>query len=276
MSCNDLLGKKMRTEPPANFDVRTLDQFYWHLGWEIFPGVRTPGRSPVELLLENAGVPKDCAGLRIADIGAWNGCVAFECERRGASEVVAISLEDPQATGFNFLKEILQTQRTRYELGTIYNLDPERIGQFDVVICFGVIYHLRYPILGIDNLRRIAKGRLYLESHVLDEALLLDGREISLRSKYPELANASLLQFYKNDDLAGDRSNWFSPSVASLIGLVESAGFEVRQVRQFAERGYVSAEVTSGMPPFLEKTYEGAAYDACLRPLYGPMAQWKR
>ncbi len=117
------------------------ESFFAPQGWDMFPNVRTPGRSPVDALMDNAGVPHDLSGLSVLDIGAWNGCLAFECERRGAERVVAFSLEDPEDTGFNALAKVLDVERTRYVQGSIYDLDPERIGTFDVVICFGVIYH---------------------------------------------------------------------------------------------------------------------------------------
>jgi tRNA (mo5U34)-methyltransferase len=95
----------MRSSPPAGFDVQSFfEGTYWHQGWEIFPGIRIPGPSPVEYIMERVGFPRNIAGKRVLDVGAWNGCSSFECERRGAGEVVALSLEDPTAIGFNKVK----------------------------------------------------------------------------------------------------------------------------------------------------------------------------
>jgi tRNA (mo5U34)-methyltransferase len=121
----------LRTHPPDDIELGRFDQlspYYWHQLWEVFPGIVTPGRSVVMTLLDNAGVPKDLTGRRVIDIGAWNGCVSFECERRGADEVLAVSLEDPEWSGFNYLKHILEAKRTRFERGSIYDLDPTRYG----------------------------------------------------------------------------------------------------------------------------------------------------
>ncbi|MBV8585174.1 MAG: DUF1698 domain-containing protein, partial [Verrucomicrobia bacterium] len=162
----------MRLVPPSGFDAeKFLKGIYWHQTWEIFPGIQTPGRSPVETIAERVGLPSDLTGKRVLDIGAWNGCTSFECERRGAREVVALTLEDPDS-GFNQLKDLLKSERTTFVRGSIYNLDPRELGKFDVVLCFGVIYHLRYPVLGIDNMRRVATGELYVESHILDHCVL--------------------------------------------------------------------------------------------------------
>ncbi len=277
----------MLTRTFSDLDIDRLkqnDPYYWHQRWEVLPGVFTPGRSSVEELLRHAGVSADLTGLRVADIGAWNGCLSFECERRGAREVVAVSLEDPELTGFNFLKGALGAQVTRYERGSIYDLDSVRFGTFDIVICFGVIYHLRYPVLGIDNLRRIAGKDLYLESHVLDEALLdlTEGKGAeSLSSIDPRLNGSALLQFYKGDELSGDVSCWFSASLSALVGLLETAGFSIKQTFKHDRRGYVHGIVRPGLPPFMDKvdgkdTYEGLFYDLSFERLFGPRERWIR
>src|SRR5262245_5009969 len=185
----------MRLEPSPNFDATSFFRgVYWHQMWELFPGVKTPGRSGVAEIMKWCQVPERLDGRHVLDIGAWNGCASFECERRGAAKVVALSLEDPEITGFYRLKEALASTRTNYVRGTIYDLDPRKLGTFDVVLCFGVIYHLRYPLLGMDNLRRIAAGDLYLETYVIDNALVGERRQkIPLGSIDPRLAGARLM-----------------------------------------------------------------------------------
>ena len=264
----------MRLSVPEGFEAESFfAPFYWHQGWDLFPNVRTPGRSPVEALMDNAGVPTDLSGLSILDIGAWNGCLAFECERRGAERVVAFSLEDPEQTGFNSLSRLLEIERTRYVQGSIYDLDPERIGTFDVVICFGVIYHLRYPVLGLDNLRRVTAGSVYIESHALDECLVVNGSERAL----DELSSACLIQFYPGSELANDPSNWFSPSVSSVAAILRTAGFEVLVAKKHAQRGYWVGRAICDLPPFVDRidgkpTYEGQFYEHSLQRLLGPKA----
>jgi tRNA (mo5U34)-methyltransferase len=270
------------TEPPPGFDLeRFLSGIYWHQGWTIFPGMRTPGRSPVEVAMDLAGVPADLSGKRVLDIGAWNGCSTFECERRGAAEAVALSLEGADA-GFNQLATLLRSTRSRYVQGTIYDLDPSLLGKFDVVICFGVIYHLRYPVLGIDNLRRVAQGTLHLETHLLDNCVVMaEGNPpTSLADIDERLEKLSLLQFYPSKELYNDGSNWFSPSMSALVGLIATAGFRIENTAKQADRGYVKATTIPGLPPFLANTsvntYEGAAYrDTGLEKLFGPIDQWR-
>jgi tRNA (mo5U34)-methyltransferase len=229
--------------------------------------------------MRNAAIPADLAGLRVADIGGWNGCVGFECERRGAKEVTVLSLEDPEICGFNYLVKLTGSERTKYVRGSIYDLNPTALGLFDVVICFGVLYHLRYPVLGIDNLRRIVASRLFIETQILDTAMINPGT--GKEQPIGELEAFSLLQFYKGKELNGDATNWFSPSMSALTGLIETAGFAVDRTLTLPGRGYLSATVLPGLPPFLDKvegddTYEGMYYDLSFARLFGMRDLWRR
>jgi tRNA (mo5U34)-methyltransferase len=67
----------------------------------------TPGPHSVSLLCQKTQLPADLKGKWVLDIGAWNGCFSFECERRGASEVIAYSLANAEVTGFTRLKAVL-------------------------------------------------------------------------------------------------------------------------------------------------------------------------
>src|SRR5260370_21805961 len=105
------LSKNVPTAP-AGFDK---DKFfagvYWHQNWQVFRDVFTPGINPIEKMCADLALPTKLSGKRVLDIGAWNGCLSFECERRGAREVVALGPQDPNVTGFHKLREILQSRR---------------------------------------------------------------------------------------------------------------------------------------------------------------------
>jgi tRNA (mo5U34)-methyltransferase len=251
--------------PPAGLDKETLfGGIYWHQRWQVFRGVYTPGHNPVEKMCEALQVPGDLTGKRVLDIGAWNGCLTFECERRGASEVVAVEPADPNDTGFHRLADILGSRRSRCLRGTIYDLDPEKLGHFDVVFCCGVLYHLRYPLLGLDNIRRVCTGDLYLETLLSDDAL-------QARYSAP-VASAPLWEFYRLNEVNDDYSNWFGPTTTAVVQALESAGFAVAlaQSAAGAGRGVFKAHVKEGVPEFLAiQSGEGFYYDLLVSHLLG-------
>jgi len=228
----------------------------WHQQWEIFQNVFTPGRNSVATLMARAAVPADLTGMRVLDVGAFNCCCSFECERRGAAEVVALDLQDPAALGFPVLREALGSTRVRFVQASVYNLDPETLGKFDVVLFFGVLYHLRYPLLAIDQLRRIARGRIYIESLVIDHRFIEGGRDLQeLASYHPALPEIPLWQFYKTNELEGDYSNWFGPNIRAVLDAFESAGLPAQLTGAWGDRATFQA--TAGGRGHIGQSYEG-------------------
>lgn len=221
--------------------------FVWHQRFELAPGVWTPGANDVGQLLDAAAVPVDLTGRRALDVGTANGGVAFELERRGA-DVVAVDVAPPDLYGFDRLHERLGSTAT-FVRASLYDLRTKVDGHFDVVVCFGVLYHLRHPLLGLDQLRTLVAdgGRAWLETALADCRL-------GPRSHLP------LAEFFRWGELGDDPSNWFAPTAAALDGWCRSAGFRVERLvtwpERRPERGLVELRPRPGPPEYRLGSYE--------------------
>ena len=100
-----------------------------------------------------------------------DGFWAFEMERRGAAEVVALDLEDPlaldwpaslrgrhdtpldetKAERFALAHRALGS-RVRRVLLSVYDLSP-RLGTFDFVFCGDLLLHLKDPVSAVESIR---------------------------------------------------------------------------------------------------------------------------
>ena len=218
--------------------------FVWHQRFELADGVYTPGASDIPWLMHKAAVPERLEGATVLDIGTTNGGAAFECERRGARRVVAVDIADDNWFGFAALKQALGSG-VEHVQSSIYEL-PEVLGeQFDVVLFWGVLYHLRHPLLALDNVRRLARGTVSIETAVSDHEL----------GSHPELP---LARFYRADELGGDSSNWFAPNVAALTDWCRSCGLEPERVMSWPDplpsRGMIAARPVD--PEWMRLSYE--------------------
>src|SRR5258706_960173 len=101
-------------------------------------------------------------GMSVLDIGTTNGAMIFECERGGASGLVAVDILDKDHFGFASLAEFFES-KAEFLQGSVYELADVLGETFDLVIFWGVLYHLRHPLLGLDSVRRLAAGRVTLE-----------------------------------------------------------------------------------------------------------------
>jgi SAM-dependent methyltransferase len=176
---------------------------------ELTDGTVIPGIIPVPQLrarLERYPLPADLRGRRVLDIGAASGWNSFECERRGA-EVVAIDCVEYDE--FRAVKHLRQS-KIEYAVIDIEELTPERFGFFDYVLFFGVFYHLRHPLLALENVCSVTRGVAFIESYVIDDA--------------PDPARCHM-EFYETDELGGQIDNWCGPTTQCLMAMSRSAGF---------------------------------------------------
>src|SRR3954471_1957 len=67
----------------------------WYHTMELAPGVVTPGWLDTRPVAGTVPLPRSLTGMRCLDVATFNGFWAFEMERRGAAEVVAIDVLDP-------------------------------------------------------------------------------------------------------------------------------------------------------------------------------------
>ena len=66
----------------------------WYHSIELAPGVVTPETVDLRAIVDRLPWP-DVRGKRCLDIGTYDGFYAWELERRGAAEVIAVDVPDP-------------------------------------------------------------------------------------------------------------------------------------------------------------------------------------
>lgn len=134
---------------------------------EFAPGRKTAGWPVIVPLVDmiiDVMRGRDFRGKRFLDIGCRDGAMCFQAERLGASTVLGLDSSLP-GENIAFLKRALHSQ-ARFEHGNLYDLNPESYGLFDIVLLSGVIYHLRYPFLGLRRVRDLLPngGTLIVET----------------------------------------------------------------------------------------------------------------
>ncbi|HEX4592810.1 MAG TPA: DUF1698 domain-containing protein, partial [Bryobacteraceae bacterium] len=113
---------------------------------ELNDGTIIPGLIGIETLkarIQAFPIPQDLHGKRVLDVGAASGWNSFEMERRGA-DVVAVDCVEFEE--FHMAHKLLGS-KVDYRILDVDELTPKSIGRFDYVLFFGVLYHLRHPLL---------------------------------------------------------------------------------------------------------------------------------
>jgi len=182
---------------------------WWH-SIELGDGYITPGAHKIEELRENyarLNLPDDLTGKRVIDIGCWDGFYAFEAERRGADEVVAIDCWRPEKF---FVAHRALNSHVKFHEMSVYNVSREKLGSFDIVLFLGVLYHLRNQLLALERVCELTRDIAIIESHVIDD---------TLKSPRP------VMEFYEHNELGGQYDNWWGPNTDCLSRMIRSAGF---------------------------------------------------
>jgi tRNA (mo5U34)-methyltransferase len=216
-----LSGAELRARIAAN---------RWYHSIELAPGVLTPGHFDTRAASAIVPLPADLTGRRCLDVGTYDGFWAFEMERRGAGEVVAVDVLEPdrwdwpadssadarsalggpkrQSDGFELASEVLRSRVERVDV-SVYDLDPSVHGKFDLVYLGSLLLHLRDPIGALERLREVCRGELV----VVDA---YDRRLSRLERRRP----AATLDGH-------GRPWWWKPNLAGLARMVQAGGFEV-------------------------------------------------
>jgi tRNA (mo5U34)-methyltransferase len=216
---------------------------HWYHRIEVAPGVVTPGINDSPAALRALGLPNDLSGRRVLDIGTRDGFFAFECERRGAT-VVAVDAAPLEHTGFAMAARMLGS-KVRYDQRSIWDLSRERDGEFDVVLCLGLLYHLRDPLAALDLLRSLCTGELYLETAVLNPAGARALNDIGAwGATMAEFETTPLMQFLPGSVANNDLTNFWLPNRACLKAMLEESNFVVDRVDVNGPRAIAVARPT--------------------------------
>jgi tRNA (mo5U34)-methyltransferase len=230
---------------------------WWH-SIDLGNGRITRGHKSHATLAAELGALRlpSLAGKSVLDIGAWDGYFSFAAERLGASRVVALdyyvwSLDIPEQQryleecrgrgvaprpyhevqavwkpdsrpgkkGFDLAHEALGSN-VESVVADFAAVDTEQLGTFDVVLFLGVLYHLEDPLGALRRLARLTRQVAIIESEVVIA---------------PPFDRHSVVEFYPSDELAGDPTNWWTPTLPALIGMCRAAGFA--DVRSFVPFG---------------------------------------
>jgi tRNA (mo5U34)-methyltransferase len=229
-----------------------VSEIDWYHTIELGPGLTTPGWFDTRSVVPSLPFPASLEGKRCLDVGTYDGFWAFEMERRGASEVVAIDVLNPPewdwppnasedsiqrlgrqkaaGRGFEIAREAVGSSVTRHEM-SVYEVDPDTLGKFDFVYLGSLLLHLRDPVRALDRLRSVCTGQL----------LVVDSIDLLLTLVFPRRPTATL-------DVRG-RPWWWTANAAGVGRMAEAARFAVVD----STRVFMPAGAGQPLPPLRPK-----------------------
>lgn len=201
---------------------------YWYHKIRLADGIVTPGfdLEPLWDQVRKVRDTVDYKGKTVLDIASFDGMFAFEAEKRGASRVIATDCLYKSFENFLFCREVLQSSVFPYYNVSPYNL-ADRLNvyfqenyeelpedrRFDIVQHFGLLYHLRDPMLSLLQARSVLKPGGIL---ILETDFVMDSSESKMVfNGLPE--NARIRDNY---------SVWWAPTKPCLLEMLQASLFK--------------------------------------------------
>jgi SAM-dependent methyltransferase len=183
---------------------------------------------------------------RVLDLGAAEGRHSIEFARHGA-EVVALEGRPGNCEKLRFLKDVLSLDRLEVLQGDVRELSADTHGEFDVVLCLGLLYHLEgeAAVRLIHDIAAVTRRLAIVDTLVSltpKRQITVDGSVYSGRPVREFDSGASLEEQLRlsRSSIGNPESLWLTR--ASLLNLLADAGFtsvsELRmpRFRQTADR----------------------------------------
>jgi tRNA (mo5U34)-methyltransferase len=213
--------------------VTEASQRTWYHTIDLPQGGQTRGWYDCRSAPDTVDWPGSLVGGRCLDVGTFDGFWAFEMERRGAAEVVALDVDDPtdldwfydersrgpelvkswgseRGPGFVEAAGLVGSRAQRVGC-SVYDLEESTAGLFDVVFCGALLLHLAEPVRALERMRSVCRGELVLVEHLDPYLELVAPRTPSAR-------------------FSPDWDQWWRANSAGLEMLVQRAGFEIAAV----------------------------------------------
>jgi tRNA (mo5U34)-methyltransferase len=174
----------------------------WYQSLDLPGGISTSGTFDTQDEIMRIPFPTSLEGQRCLDVATADGFWAFEMERRGAAEVVAIDLpadrqdwpgntdmkppktELSSVDGFHVAHDALKSKVQRREL-SVYDLDPQSIGRFDFVFMGSLLLHLRDPVGALAAIGQVLEGELLSVDAISPPLTILHPRQPIARLQVP-------------------------------------------------------------------------------------------
>lgn len=209
--------------------------------------------------------------LRILDLGSLEGFYSLEFASHGA-EVVAIEGRESNNAHARYAAEVLEYRKVEFITDDVRNLSPGKYGQFDVVFCSGILYHLTGgdACRFLASIAKVCKRLTIIDTHVglkPEHSIRWEGHSYSgfvYREHAPEdTPDAKASKRWASVD--NETSFWFTkPSLLNLLRHVGfTSAFEILNPQSFLDysdrltfAAIIGERQTSSMSPELASVTE--------------------
>jgi tRNA (mo5U34)-methyltransferase len=212
----------------------------WIYRWRLRDGRELPIASPelpsihetrAEMIEERVRAQLASLGGRatVLDLACNEGWFSHRALEWGAQRVLALDVRPGNIRRAELLRDHYEIPADRLEFrqADIFALDAARLGQFDVVLLLGLLYHVEDPMGALRLARACTRGLCVIETQVTRQVEPIThgyGRIGELHESEGSLA--IMIEKGDNPLASTGRVLSFVPNHAALLQMVHAAGFD--------------------------------------------------
>jgi len=170
-----------------------------------------------------AALPNDLSGKTVLDVGCNAGFYSIKAKERGAARVLGIDAQRELIRQAVFVRNVKGLE-IDYQRMSVYDLDSRELGQFDVTLALGLIYHCKHLVLALEKLFLVTRELLILETAIYPPEKAPKSFVYAEGGTRPTLHPIAYVE--NLPDAKEAVFNWFLPSTAALTALLKNVGFD--------------------------------------------------
>lgn len=161
---------------------------------------------------------------RCLDVACHQGWFATQIALRGAREVLGIDVRSAHIEMASVIRDLGNINNIAFEKRNLDELRPEEVGEYELTLFLGILYHLDNPLDALRIARSVTKHICVIESQVARPGPDLEclwGSDVTLR-KGPSIA------VVRSDEahVEGNRPVVLVPTLSALYQMLYAVGFE--------------------------------------------------
>jgi tRNA (mo5U34)-methyltransferase len=107
--------------------------------------------------------------LRCLDLACHEGYFALQLALHGCKEVLGIDAREESISNANLIRDVHGLKNLSFMCGNILELEDAGLGEFDVVLMLGLLYHVPDIIGALSAARTLTKGVCLIETQLAPE-----------------------------------------------------------------------------------------------------------
>ena len=153
----------------------------WMYEWDLGDGLRTAVMGPELMSVHEtrASIMEPFVRETLAAVGPEATALDLACSEGwfahrlldwGAGRVLGVDIRPENIDRAVLVRDHLgiAADRLRFEVADVFDVGPERLGTFDVVLCLGLIYHLENPVGALRIAGALTRGVCVVESQLVE------------------------------------------------------------------------------------------------------------